>query len=168
MEPVFIYYNNLKFQENTKIFTADFSDEDRLQGVMFKKNKDYYLTSLSSYIKLAEEIEKLKEFPDIKKIADLSEEILKDGVEIFENILEVSYENVKTDLIKDKSKQLLAVEVVKLFDYKLKQKRFALAYSLLNEIKKFKTTFQNDNVGGGIGTYIVRMFAQNGKEYLEK
>ena len=75
MEPIFIYYNTLKFKENTKIFTADFSDEDRLQGVMFNKNKDYYLTSLSCYIKLEEDIEKLKEFPDIKKIADLSEEI---------------------------------------------------------------------------------------------
>ena len=27
-------------------------------------------------------------------------------------------------------------------------------------------TFKNDNVGGDIGTYIVRMFARNGKEYL--
>ena len=168
MEPIFIYYNTLKFKENTKIFTADFSDEDRLQGVMFNKNKDYYLTSLSCYIKLEENIEKLKEFPDIKKIADLSEEILRDGVEIFENDLEVSYENVKIDLMKDKSKQSQAVQVVVFFDYNLKRKRFALAYSLLNEIKKFKMKFKNDSAAGDIGTYVVRMFARKGKEYLEK
>ena len=169
MEPVFIYYKNLKFKENSKIFTADFSDEDRLQGIMFNKSKYYYLTSMSCYIQLTNEIEKLKECPDIKKIADLSEEILRDRVEIFENDLEVSYRNVKIDLIKDKSKQSQAEEVVEFFDYNLKRKRFALAYSLLNEIKKFKMTFKKDNtVRGNIGTYIVRMFTRNGKEYLEK
>ena len=83
MEPVFIYCNNLKFKENSKIFTVDFSDEDRLQGIMFKKDKDYYLTSMPCYIQLTNEIEKLKEFPDLIKIADLSEEILRDRVEIF-------------------------------------------------------------------------------------
>ena len=135
---------------------------------MFKKNKDYYLTSMLCYILLTYEIEKLKEFSD-KKIAYLSEEILRDGVEIFENDFEVSYGNVKIDLIKDKSKQLQAVEVVEFFDYNLKWKKFVLAYSLLNEIKKFKMTFKKDNtVRGDIGTYIVRMFARNGKEYLEK
>ena len=136
---------------------------------MFKKNKDYYLTSMLCYIQLTNEIEKLKEFPDIKKISDLLEEILRDGVEIFENHLEVSYGNVKIDLIKDKSKQSQAVEVVEYFDYNLKRKTFVLAYSLLNEIKKFKMTFKKDNaVRGNIGTNIVRMFARNGKEYLEK
>ena len=75
MEPVFIYYNNLKYKENSKILTAYFSEEDRLQGIMFNKNKDYYLTSMSCYIQLKNEIAKLKEFPDIKKIADLPEEI---------------------------------------------------------------------------------------------
>ena len=67
MEPFFIYYNYLKFKDNTKIFSTDFSDEDRLQCIMFKKAKDYYLTSMSCYLQLATEIEKLKEFPDIKK-----------------------------------------------------------------------------------------------------
>ena len=103
-----------------------------------------------------------------KKISHLSEKILRDGVEIFENNLEVSYENVKIDIIKDKSKQSQAVDLVEFFDYNLKGKRFALAYSLLNEIKKFKMTFKNDNAAGDIGTYVVRMFMRNGKEYLEK
>ena len=83
--------------------------------------------------------------------------------------MEVSYGNVKIDLIKDKSKQSQAVEVVEFFDYNLKRKRFALANFLLNEIKKFKMTFKIDRaVRGDIGSYVVRMFARNGKEYLEK
>ena len=38
MDPIFIYYNDLKLQGN-KIFTIDFSDDDRLDGVLFKKEK---------------------------------------------------------------------------------------------------------------------------------
>ena len=36
MDPTFIYSNNLQFQDN-KSFTIDFSDDDRLDGVLFKK-----------------------------------------------------------------------------------------------------------------------------------
>ena len=51
MDPIFIYYNNLEFKDK-KIFNIEFSNEDRLQGVMFKKDKDYYLTSMSCFIEL--------------------------------------------------------------------------------------------------------------------
>ena len=34
MDPIFIYNNDLQFQDN-KSFTIDFSDDDRLQGVLF-------------------------------------------------------------------------------------------------------------------------------------
>ena len=36
MDPIFIYYNNLKFAKN-KQFTLEFSNEDLLQGITFKK-----------------------------------------------------------------------------------------------------------------------------------
>ena len=39
MDPIFIYYNNLKFAEN-KQFTSEFIDEDLLEGIIFKKNRD--------------------------------------------------------------------------------------------------------------------------------
>ena len=34
MDPIFIYYNELEFQDN-KIFTIEFSDGDRLDRVLF-------------------------------------------------------------------------------------------------------------------------------------
>ena len=49
MEPVFIYYKTLSFDQN-KRFTLEFSDGDLLEGVIFKKNKDYYITSMSCYV----------------------------------------------------------------------------------------------------------------------
>ena len=36
MDPIFIYSNDLQFQDN-KSFTIDFSDDDRLDEVLFKK-----------------------------------------------------------------------------------------------------------------------------------
>ena len=38
MNPIFIYYDNLKFTEN-KQFTLEFSDEDLFQGIIKKKIK---------------------------------------------------------------------------------------------------------------------------------
>ena len=34
MNPIFIYYNNLKFAENMQ-FTLEFRDNDLLQGIIF-------------------------------------------------------------------------------------------------------------------------------------
>ena len=58
MEPTFIYYNNLIFDDGKK-FSIDFSHEDLLKGVVFKKNKDYYVTSMACYVDLTVDITKL-------------------------------------------------------------------------------------------------------------
>ena len=59
MDPVFIYYNNLEFQDN-KIFSISFNDGDRLQGIWFKKNRDYYLTSMSCFIEITNDLSELE------------------------------------------------------------------------------------------------------------
>ena len=38
MDSIFIYYNDLKFQDK-KIFTMEFSDGDQLDGVLFRKKR---------------------------------------------------------------------------------------------------------------------------------
>ena len=37
MDPVFIYYGKVDFQNNYKVFKVDFSDGDNLQAVFFFK-----------------------------------------------------------------------------------------------------------------------------------
>ena len=59
IDPVFIYYNNLEFQDN-KIFSISFNDGDRLQGILFKKNRDYYLTSMSCFIEITNDLSELE------------------------------------------------------------------------------------------------------------
>ena len=66
MEPIFIYCNNLTFDQN-KRFILEFSDDDLLEGVLFKKNKDCYITSMSCYVDLTVEF------------SDLSNTILAEG-----------------------------------------------------------------------------------------
>lgn len=52
MEPIFIYYIDLKFDKHKK-FTISFSNEDSLRGVVFRKNRDYYITSMTKVLRLA-------------------------------------------------------------------------------------------------------------------
>ena len=80
MDPIFIYSNNLQFQDN-KCFTIDFSNNDRLDGILFKKNKDYYLTSTSCFIEITNDLSELEHYSEIIKISELSNKILKNGVD---------------------------------------------------------------------------------------
>ena len=59
----------------------EFSDGDLLEGVIFKKNKDYYITSTSCYVNLTVDVTKLPQFHKIKEISDLANAILADGVD---------------------------------------------------------------------------------------
>ena len=77
MEQTFVCYNNLSFDQN-KRFSLEFSDGDLLEGVIFKKNKDYYITSMSCYVDLTVDVTKLPQFDKIKNISDLANAILAD------------------------------------------------------------------------------------------
>ena len=85
MELVFVYYNNLSFDQ-IKRFMLEFSDGDLLKGVFFKKqnkkkNKDCYITSMLCYVDLTADVKKLPQFDKIKAISDRAKAILADGVD---------------------------------------------------------------------------------------
>ena len=168
MDPIFIYYNDLKFQDN-KIFTIKFSDGDRLDRVLFKKKKDYYLVSMSCFIEITNDLSELTHYDNIKKISDLSNSILKNGVDhsYEEKNLEVTFNDVKIELTPEKSNHALSVEVVEFFDYVTKQKRLVFIYSPYKELKQFGLKFENKNTAH-IGGYTVTLKEENDKLYLEK
>ena len=137
MDPILIYNSNLQFQDN-KLFTINFSDEDRLHGVLFKKNKDYYLTSMSCFIDITNDLSEQQHYGEIIKISELSNKILKNGVEHLydEKKIEVFLNGeLKTELEAEKSNQALSVEIVEFFDHVIKQKRYVFVYSPYNELK---------------------------------
>ena len=75
-----MYWDKVKFENNNnnfKDFTVKFSNGDSLDGVFLKKNKDYYITSLSSVITLEKNVKELKDYEKIKKISDISNTILQ-------------------------------------------------------------------------------------------
>ena len=98
MEPIFIYYNNLNFDQD-KNFMLAFGDSDKLNGVIFKKKKkkkeDYYITSMSCYVDLTVHVTKLPQFDKIKDILDLANAILVDGVDFGykKNVVQLRFEN---------------------------------------------------------------------------
>ena len=168
MDPKFIYYNDLKFQDN-KVFTIKFSDGGRLVGVLFKKKKDYYLVSMSCFIEITNDLSKLTHYDDIKKMSDLSNTILKNGIDhsYKEKNLEVTFDEVKIELTPEKSNRALSVDVVEFFDYVTKQKRLVFIYSPYKELKEFGLKFENKKTGH-IGGFNVMLKEENDKLYLEK
>ena len=119
----------MKFEEN-KSFTMDFSDGDRLQWVLIRKNRDYHLTSMSCNIKLSNDITEQKDFEELKKMEKLSGDVEKVAFEVFENDLESIDIAVKHNagkkiatLKKEITNQTESVKVVQYFNYKLNQKK---------------------------------------------
>ena len=144
MDPIFIYYNNLEFKDK-KIFNIEFSNEDRLQGVMFRKDKDYYLTSMSCFIELATDLNETANFKRITEISNLSNEILKKGVnhKYKEPEIEITFGDSITVVLESvKTNRALSVETVEFFDHVTHQKRLVLVYSPYKELKTFGLTFE--------------------------
>ena len=171
MDPVFICCDKVKFQiEDYKIFKVDFSNGDNLEGVFFRKNRDYYITSMSCFITLEQDLKELQHYDDIKKISGISNKILKKGIEHLyeEKVLEVTLENVKQkiEFQADKSKRGLSVHAVEFFDEKSKMKRLVYVYSPYKELKAYGLKFENK--GKSVYQYTIVMTAANDKLYLEK
>ena len=170
MDPIFIYYNNLEFKDK-KIFNIKFSNEDRLQGVMFRKDRDYYLTSMSCFIELATDLNETANFKQITEISKLSNEILKKGVDhkYKEPELEITFgDGITVALESVKTNRALSVETVEFFDHVTHQKRLALVYSPYKELKEFGLTFEKKNKSDKIGGYSIKFKEIKNKLFLEK
>ena len=68
----------------------------------------------------------------------------------------------------DKSNRTLPVDVVELFDYITKQKRFVLIYSPYKELKNFGMKFKEEKKNSDISSYRVKLLEEKGKTYLKK
>ena len=76
MDPIFIFYNNLKLAGNKK-FTLEFSNGDILQGIIFRKNRDYFLINMTCFIEIENDITELMQYANIKKISEFANRIMK-------------------------------------------------------------------------------------------
>ena len=169
MEPSFMYWNDVKYvgDNNFKKFKVEFNDLDRLKGVIFKKDKDYFITSLSTNVKLNKNVQDLNDFKKIEEVSKKANEILTNGSDHFHKdvILEVDLEGVD-DLLPDKTKRKLSIKSFDFFDEKSKKKKNVSIYSQYKELKFFGLKFVKNN--GNIYKYTIKLLENGGNIFLEK
>ena len=153
MEPIFIYFDKVPFDNssNSKTFTLTFSDGDVLDGVFFRKTKDYYLTSMSSSITIEQNIKELNDYDDIKKISDISKVYFTNGIDHYQTFPLISsaiFSGIAPNkrLMSDKSKRGLSLVRIDYFDVDSKTTSFVYAYSGYEDLRLNGLKFTNEDV----------------------
>ena len=169
MEPTFMYWHEVKYigDSNFKKFKVKFNDGGKLDGAIFKKDKDYFITSLSTNVKLKKNLLDLDDYKKIEEVSKKSNEILKNGVDHLHEdlILEVDLKGVD-DLSADKSKRKLSVKSLDFFDEKTKKKKKVFIYSQYKELQFFGLKFTKNN--GIIYKYTIHLIEERDNIFLEK
>ena len=158
MEPIFIYYENLNFDQD-KNFLLEFSDSDKLDDVIFKNNKDYYMTNMSCYIDLTVDVTKLPQFDKIKEISDLSNAILANGVDFGykKNEVQLTFGNKTYYFRINKINRNSYMENIEFFDYNLKKKRLVNVYSPYKEVVGDGMKFERTTDSSPFTSYTIKL-----------
>ena len=124
---------------------------------------------MSCFITLEQDLKELKYYNDIKKISEISNNILKNGIEIctkkrcWKWLWKMSKKKLNFNPTKVRG---LSVQVVELFDEESKTKRLVYVYSPYEELKTYSLKFENK--GKSVYKYTVKMITKNDKLYPEK
>ena len=158
MEPIFIYYNNLNFEQD-KNFLLEFSDSDKLDDVIFKNNKDYYITNISCYIDLTVDVTKLPQFDKIKEISDLSNAILANGVDFGckKNAVQLTFGNKTYYFRINKINRSSYIENIEFFHHNLKKKSLVYVYSPYKELAGDGMKFERTNDSSPFTSYTIKL-----------
>ena len=170
MDPVFMYWNKIKFkgEDNFKEFEVTFSDGDNLDGVIFKKEKDYFITSLTANVKINKNLKDLKDYKKIEEISKRSNTIIEKGITyLYKDILlEINLNDID-DLLPNKTKRRLSVKSLEFFDEETKKKKTVSIYSQYEELKIFGLRFEKEN--GIIYKYTIDLIEdEKNNLFLEK
>ena len=170
MDPVFIYWSKIKFkgENNFKEFKVTFSNGDNLDGVIFKKNKDYYITSLSANININKDLKELKDYEKIKEISKILNSIIEKGIlHLYKDMkLDINLKNIDK-LTPDKTKRRLSVKSLEFFDEEIKKKKTVSIYSQYEELKIFGLKYNKEN--GIIYKYTINIIEdEKNNLFLEK
>ena len=167
MEPIFIYFDKVKFDNSSlKTFTITFSDGDLLDGVLFKRTNDYYITSMTSSITIEKDLKELKDYDNIKKISDIANEYLKNGINHFKSLPSLSsslFNKINEDLVQDKTKEALSIVQIAFIDLNTKKSNSVKIYSAYENLKIFGLKFSNRNL-----IYNLDFITEKGELYINK
>ena len=170
MDPAFMYWNKIKFkgEDNFKEFKVTFSDGDNLDGVIFKKEKYYFITSLTANVKINKNLKDSKDYKKIEEISKRSNTIIEKGItHQYEDILlEINLNDID-DLLPNKTKRRLSVKSLEFFDEETKKKKTVSIYSQYEELKIFGLRFKKEN--GIIYKYTIDLIEdEKNNLFLEK
>ena len=170
MEPIFIYFDKITFDNTdttSKTFTLLFSDGDALDGVLFRKTNDYYITSMICSITIEKDFKELKDYDNIKKISDIANDYLKNGINHFKKLPKLSssifYQKLNEDLVQDETKQLLSTVTIPFIDLNTKKRNLVKVYSPYEKLKIHGLKFSNKYL-----TYNLDLITENKQLYIEK
>ena len=170
MEPVFIYFDKVTFDKSgseSNTFTLLFSDGDALDGVLFKKTNDYFITSMVCSITIEKDFKELKDYDDIKKISDTANDYLKHGINHFKKtpklLNSIFYRSLTDELAEDETKQLLSTVTIPFIDLITKKKNLVKVYSAYQKLKIFGLKFSNKYL-----TYSLNLITENKELLVEK
>ena len=164
-----MYWNKIKFDgsDNFKEFKVNFSDRDNLNGVIFKKEKNYFITSLSANVEIDKNLKDLKDYKKIEELSEKSNEIIEKGIAHLSKdiILEINSKDLD-DLLPDKTKRKLSVKSLEFYDEKTKKKKKVSIYSQYKELKLFGLKFKKEN--GIIDKYTINLIEERNNLFLQK
>ena len=167
MEPIFIYFDKIRFDNSSlKTFTITFSDGDLLDGVLFKKVNDYYITSMTSSITIEKDLKELKDYDNIKKISDIANEYLKNGINHFKSLPSLSsslFNKINEDLVQDKTKEALSIVQIAFIDLNTKKSNSVKIYSAYENLKIFGLKFSNRHL-----IYNLHFITEKDELYINK
>ena len=166
MEPIFIYFDKVKFDNSSlKTFTITFSDGDLLDGVLFKKTNDYYITSMTSSITIEKDLKELKDYDNIKKISDIANKYLKNGINHFKSLpsLSSSVFKINKDLLRDETKEALSIVKIAFIDLNTKKSNSVKVYSAYENLKIHGLKFLNQDL-----IYNLDFVTEKGELYINK
>ena len=100
---------------------------------------------MSCFTKITQDLTELNHYEEIKKISEISNKILKNGVEHLyeEKKLEATFGDSNFEFLPEKSKRGLSLQAVEFFDYVTKRKRLVFVYLPYEELKIFGLKFDN-------------------------
>ena len=170
MDPIFIYFDKVTFDNTdatSSTFTLTFSDGDALDGVQFKKTNDYYITSMTCSVTIEKNLKELKEYEDLKKISDIANDYLTNGINHFKKspklLSSIFYKGLKIELAEDQTKQLLSTLTIPFVDLKTKKRNEVKIYSPYEQLKIHGLKFSNKYL-----VYNLDLFTENGQLFIEK
>ena len=170
MDPIFIYNNNLIFDEN-QMFILNFSDGDVFKGVNFSKENDYYIMSMSCFIEVSNDITKLKQYDDIEKKPIIVNRYIRNGIDYgFDHPeIEIVFDNKTYQFEINKISCCKTVDVYNCYDHLLKRKIiFAIVYSPNKDFVENEITYIKKNKNDNIGGYTIKIIRKNNKDFIQK